>query len=154
MNRRVSLLIVVALVAGLSFSSCRTIRLKLGLGYTVENPKPGTPEAAMQDVLKALTVRDSARSWTQFLRLLHSHEHQTGFINTWKKLKFRHLRKVAKYYILDPSKYSFKVKRIQEGLEGTLILYLSNPNTDVPTPCKFKRDPAHGNAWRVYSSCL
>lgn len=147
-------LLSLVLLTGITLTSCRTIKLKLGIGYTVENPEPGTPEDVMQKVLRALTVRDKSASWTRFLGLLHSHEHQTGFINTWKKLKFRHMRKVAKYFILDPAKYSFKVKRVQEGLEGTLILYLENPNTDVPTPCKFKRDPDHGNAWRVYSSCL
>ena len=153
-NHHLSRLLTVVLLAGISLASCRAIKLKLGIGYTVVTPKPGTPEAVMQKVLRALTLRDQARSWTRFLGLLHSHEHQTGFINTWKQLKFRHMRRVAKYYILDPAKYSFKVKRVQEGLEGTLILYLANPNTDVPTPCKFKRDPVHGNAWRVYSSCL
>ena len=108
----------------------------------------------MQQVLKALTIRDVQRSWSRFLPLLHSHEHGTGFINTWRTMKFKHMRKVVRYYILDPSKYSFKVKRVRKGLEDTLILYLASPKTDIPTPCKFRRDPAHGNAWRVYSSCL
>ena len=148
----VSLLIVVLL--SVSFSSCRTIRLKLGIGYTVENPEPGTPEALMQNVLKVLTIKNPQKSWSKFLRLLHSHEREGGFINTWKKLKFAHMRKVARYYILDSSSYSFKIKRIREGLGDTFVLYLYSPQTEVPTPCKFKRDPKNGNEWRVYSSCL
>ncbi len=147
-------LFVFLLFASLALTSCRALKLKLGLGYTVENPKPGTPEAVMQQVLKVLTIRDPQRSWSSFLPLLHSHEHGTGYINTWKRMKFDHMRKVVRYYILDPSKMSFKVKRVRKGLEDTLILYLASKMTDIPTPCKFKRDPNHGNAWRVYSSCL
>ena len=146
--------LLLLMLSGFAFTSCRMIKLKLGIGYTVENPDPDSPEAVMQNVLKALTIRDPQKSWSRFLPLLHTHEHGGGYINTWRKMKFKHMRNVVNYYILDPSTYSFKVKRVQEGLEDTLILYIASKKTDIPTPCKFKRDPHNGNAWRVYSSCL
>jgi len=152
--RKITKIIAILLMTGMALTSCRALKLKLGLGYTVESPEPGTPEAVMQNVLKTLTMKDAKRSWKRFLPLLHSHEHNTGFINTWKTMKFRHMRKVAKYFVIDPSKFSFKVKRVKDGPGKTLMLYLYNPKSDIPTPCKFKRDAKHGNAWRVFSSCL
>lgn len=153
-NSRAIKWLMILLLAGLALSSCRAIKLKLGIGYTVESPVPGTPEAVMQKVLKVLTMRDASRSWARFLPLLHSHERNTGFINTWKTMKFGSMRRIAKNYVLDPSKYSFKVKRVKELPGGILVLYLESTRTDIPTPCKFKRDKKHGNAWRVFSSCL
>ena len=152
MRRMWLLSLIVALSLGTT--SCKWLKLKLGIGYVVENPEPGTPEAVMQKVLKALSIKDENRSWQAFLKLLHSKEKQPGYISSWKRMKFPPLRRKVHYYILDPSKYSYKLKAKRPGLEGTIKLYLYNPNTDVPTPCKFKRDPKAGGAWRVYSSCL
>lgn len=108
----------------------------------------------MQQVLKALSIPDKDKSWRAFLRLLHSKEKQPGYISSWKRLKFPPLRRKVHFYILDRKKFSYKLMNIKPDLEGTIKLYLYNPNTDVPTPCKFKRDPKAGGAWRVYSSCL
>ena len=136
------------------FTGCKFIKLKLGIGYMVENPEPGSPEYVMQRVLRAAAIKDPEKSWAAFYPWLHSREREPGAIRTWREMKFPAIRRKVRYYIRDPHTFSYKLKRIKKGLEGTLYLYIYNPNTDVPTPCKFKKDPKANGAWRVFSSCL
>lgn len=152
MNRRAFFFIGIGLIVGVV--SCQKIKTKLGIGDTIKNPNPGTPEYTIQAVLRSASNSDSERGWEEFSRLLHSNETSSPVaMNDWRTMRFPAIRRKVKHLLLDPNIFSFKVMDRRE-YDHTIVLYLQNKSSDMPTPCKLKRDPKQGNTWKVYNSCF
>jgi len=150
MQRLVPVVVMFVLVAG----GCQRIKTKLGIGETITNPEPGSPEKVIQDVLRAAKVVDEEEGWQQFSALLHSDETELpSSLNAWREFKYRAIRKKADYLLLDKVAFTFKVMdRRDDG--KSLRIFVANSASDTPTPCILRQDPAQGNAWRVWSSCF
>ena len=147
--RKLSLLLMLLVLAG----GCKNLKYKLGFG-SVENPDPGTPEELIQKIFKAGLNPDKEAGWLQLKPLIHSSELKSIVnVKDWKRLRFRRLRKQVKLYVNDTSKVSFKIMRVKEWPDGTLEYFVHNSKSDMPTPCTFKKDPANGGAWRIWTRC-
>jgi len=141
-------------VLGVSAGSCQKVKMKLGIGDKVTNPDPGTPEAVIQDVLRAASDPDEEAGWERFSALLHSAEHDSPVaLNDWRTMKFPAIRKKAGYLLDDRSAFSFVIMDRREE-PPSLILLVKNSQSDLPTPCKLRPDPNANNAWRVFNACF
>lgn len=138
----------------LSVAACQMVKMKLGIGAKVTNPEPGTPEATVQDVLRAASNPDEEKGWEHFATLLHSAEIDSPVAMTdWRNLKFPAIRKKVSYLVEDPASMAYVVMDRREE-PPSLSLFVKNSQSDLPTPCKLRQDPAAGNAWRVFNSCF
>lgn len=143
-----------SLVLALSFGGCQKVKMKLGIGDKVTNPDPGTPEAIVQEVLRAASNPDEEAGWERFSALLHSAELDSPVaMNDWRNMKFPAIRKKAAYLIEDKNTMAYVVMDRREE-PPSLILMVKNSQSDLPTPCKLRQDPSGGNAWRVFNSCF
>jgi len=149
MTRKLVLLLLAA-----SLFSCQQIKMKLGLGEKIANPPPGSPEKVIQEVLKSALQDDPEVGWEAFSVLLHSEELESpAALNDWRTMRFPAIRKKASYLVIDKASATYILMQKKE--EGpSLILYVKNSQSDMPTPCKLRKDPQNGNAWRVFNACF
>jgi hypothetical protein len=149
MTRKIVLFFLVA-----SLFSCQQIKLKLGLGDKIANAPPGSPEKVVQEVLKSALQSDAEAGWETFSLLLHSEEQQSpAALNDWRTMRFPAIRKKASYLVEDKASATYILMDKKE--EGqSLIIYVKNSQSDMPTPCKLRKDPQNGNAWRVFNACF
>lgn len=146
----VMLLVAVALAAG----GCQRLKTKLGIGEKITNPDPGSPEKVLQDVLKAAKNPDEEEGWQMFVQLLHSEEVALpSTLNDWRTMRYPAIRRKVDYFLQDKIAYTYTLMdRREEG--RSLSLYIENTASDTPTPCRFRQDPAQGNAWKIFNNCL
>jgi hypothetical protein len=147
---RFPLLAMLALV--LALAACQKIKTKLGIGDTITDPAPGTPEKVVQDVLRAARNGDEEAGWEQFQKLLHPEEVELqSSLSNWRQFKYRGIRKKVNLLVQDPATMTFKVMdRREEG--ASLVVMVENSGSDMPTPCRLKTD-AKGQ-WKVFNSCF
>ncbi len=144
----------VSLALALSVGACQKVKMKLGIGDRVTNPEPGTPEAVVQEVLRSAADPDEEAGWERFSALLHSAEVDSPVaMNDWRGMKFPAIRKKVAHLIEDRNSFSYVVMDRREE-PPSLLLMVKNAQSDLPTPCKLRQDPAAGNAWRVFNACF
>jgi hypothetical protein len=154
-RNRLTIALALSLVAlSLSATGCQKMKTKLGLGEVVTAPDPGTPEKAIQDVLKAGRMADEADGWIAFAGLLHSEETASpAGMNEWQTLRYPSLRRKVGYLLLDKAALTYKLMDKREEGQNVRV-FVANSQSDAPTPCMVRRDPAQNNAWRVFNSCF
>jgi len=146
--------VLLASVAVLGTVGCQKIKSRLGIGVTVSEPEPGTPEKVIQDVLKAATKADEAEGWEAFSNLLHSDETSSpAAMNEWQTMRFPTIRRKAGYLLQDRSAGIYKLMDKREDGK-TVKVFVMNSQSDMPTPCTLRQDPEAGNAWRVHNACF
>jgi len=146
--------VVWILALGLLMPGCQAVKNRLGIGVTISNPDPGTPEKAVQDVLSAAMMPEDQDAWMAFASLLHSEEVASpAAMNEWETMRFPALRRKAPYLLKDRTAHSYVV--MEKRTEGNnLKIFVQNQQSDLPTPCTLRRDPVNGNAWRVFNACF
>lgn len=146
-----ALALALALVAA---AGCQKMKSKLGIGEVVTAPDSGSPEKVIQDVLKAGRMADDADGWIAFAGLLHSEETSSpAGMNEWQTLRFPALRRKIDYLLLDKAALTYKMMEKREEGQNVKV-FVANSQSDTPTPCTLRRDPAQNNAWRVYNGCF
>lgn len=146
--------ILLATAMALSFSACQKVKLKLGIGDKITSAEPGTPEAVVQEVLKAALNPDEQAGWEHFSKLLHSSELDSPVaVNDWRNTKFPSIRRKAQYLVDDKTSFAYTIMDRREE-PPSLMVFVKNSQSDLPTPCKLRQDPAAGNAWRVFNACF
>lgn len=133
---------------------CRTVKMAAGLGETVTQPDPGTPERIVQEVLKAASNPDRDTGWAAFEALLHSEESDSQrALQEWRDTKFDTIRRKAPSLVQDPASFAYKMMDYRK--EGdTVQIFVRNAASDMPSPCRLKPDPAVRGAWRVFNACF
>lgn len=154
-NVRLLLLLGVSLMLAVSVMlGCAQVKMKLGIGEKVTNPAPGTPEAVLQEVLRAASNPDEEAGWERFSTLLHSAEIESPQAMTkWRTMNFPAIRRKVEYLLEDKAAATFVIMDRREE-PPSLILSVKNSQSDLPTPCKLRQDPSAGNAWRVFNACF
>ena len=143
------LAIVLAIVVFVASPGCRTIKTNLGLGDEVSETVEGSPERALQEVLRAGMEKDYETGWQILKRQLCKEQRTKGSLATWKDTKYSSLRKKAKLYVVDDEKMSFVIQRVVDEDRGKVSYYLENSgNPENPTPCTLVQDE-EGGPWRV-----
>jgi hypothetical protein len=140
------------LVALLATGGCRKLKTMSGIGETIETPEPGTPEATVQEVLKAGLERSEQTGWERYSTLLHSTQQSTQSLRSWRQFNYVSLRKKVGNYLKDPTKFSFVIMDEEEGEDGTVTLFLESKNSEMPTPCTVKKDT--DGSWRITKCSL
>ena len=150
---RVAVMIVAAgtIAAG---AGCQKLKTSLGLGERISNPEAGTPESAIQQVMKAARMKDEAEGWQTFANLLHSAESASpAAMNEWQTMRFPTIRRKVDLLLEDRSALIYRLMDKRE--EGkNLRIFVKNSQSDMPTPCTLRQDPERNNAWLVFGSCF
>ncbi len=146
--------IIVSSAALMALGGCQRIKTTLGLGDRIATPDPGTPEAVIQDVLKAARTKDEADGWEAFSNLLHSRELSSpAAMNEWQTMLYPTIRRKVDLLLEDRSALIYRLMdKREDGKE--VKIFVKNSQSDVPTPCTLRQDPERGNAWRVFSACF
>lgn len=135
-------------------TSCQKIKTKLGIGDTITNPEPGSPEKVLQDVLRSALEPDEEKGWLLFVSLLHSDETELpSTISNWRQNKYPAIRRKVGYLVKDKSTVEYKIMD-RRDLGKSLKYFVENIASDMPTPCEVRQDPKQGNAWKVFNSCF
>ena len=144
-------LLVFGLLLVLSVGGCRKFKNLLGIGDQVVNPKPGSAEALVQDLLRAGTDENRQRAWSDFVKLLHSQERNSrGAMSICQKSYWPGFRRKAGFFLTNPSKMAYDIMEDRPGeTENYRKIFILNRSSDQPTPIPLKRDPTHGNSWRI-----
>jgi len=152
--KRTTAVLALTLMVVVVGTGCQSLKNRLGIGVTISNPDAGTPEKVIQDVLKAATMPDPQDSWLAFSSLVHSEEVASpAAMNEWETMRFPALRRKAPYLLKDASALTYVL--MEKRTEGpNLKVFVQNSQSDMPTPCTLRRDPAQGNAWRVFNACF
>ena len=145
-------LALLTLFVGFTLEGCRKFKTMTGIGITVEEADPGTPEATVQAVLQAGMERNPDAGWEQYAALIHSSQHNPQSIRNWKQFNYSALRKKVGNYLKDPNKLSFVIKEEKEGEDGTVTLFLESKLSDMPTPCTVQKD--NDGSWRLTKCSL
>jgi hypothetical protein len=150
-------LVIVLLVSSFALAAtpgCQKIKTTLGLGETVSDPAPGSPEALIQSVLKTARMNDEAEGWEAFVDLLHSQETASpAAMNQWQTMRFPTIRRKVDLLLVDRSALIYKLMdKREEGKD--LKVFVQNSQSDMPSPCTLRLDPERGNSWRVFGSCF
>lgn len=144
--------VLALIVLAMALGGCQRVKSKLGIGDTITDPEPGSPEKVVQEVLRAARNGDEEAGWEQFQPLLHPEETELqSSLNNWREFKYRGIRKKVNLLLKDPATMTFEVMdRREEG--KTLVVMVENSGSDLPTPCRLKPD-AQGR-WKVFNSCF
>ncbi len=146
----VSLVMAILLVV----PGCRMVKMKLGLGESITNPDPGTPERVIQQVLKAALNPDKDAGWEAFEALLHSEETSSNLaLQEWSETKFDTIRRKAAFLVKDQKTVAYQMMDFREDDKGVQI-FVKSSASEMPTPCRLRPDPAAGGAWRVFNACF
>lgn len=147
---RIAVLVLLATL--LATTGCRKVKMMTGIGVTIEDPTPGTPEATVQRVLQAGFETQELAGWEKFQPLLHTSQQTPQSLKNWRQFNFVSLRKKVGFYVKDQSKMSFTIMDEAEGEDGTVTLYLENTESDMPTPCTVQKDT--DGSWRITKCSL
>lgn len=144
------------LMVGLLFvpgcKGCKSLRAKLG-GIKVTNPEKGTPEYVVQEALKAAAEKDEAVGWAKFKALLHPETVSTALAySNWRRFAWMRMRRSVNNYLLDQSKFSFKIERWVDVKEGRVHLFIKDKTREMAKPIKLWKDKK-GN-WLIAISSL
>ncbi len=151
MLRRLSTLFLVflALAFVASAPGCKKVQ-RLLPPKTIENPEAGTPEAIVQEAIKAAMTKDEAEGWKHFRSLLHSSELESpASEKNWRQMNFATFRRKVPLFLEDPSKPVYKMQYYEETADGMYKVFVINSKSDVPTPCGVKRDANNNDEWRI-----
>lgn len=151
-QRRLSVVVLFAMLASLSFAGCKKYQAKI-VGITVEKPKPGSPEDIVQQLFKAAAMSDEEKGWEKAKKLLHPDlaHNQLAYAN-WRRFSWARLRKHYRGYIKDASKFSFKIKRWDEPQKNYRKLFIEHKTKEQPTPILLKKNSK--GEWMVMNSSL
>lgn len=146
------------LIAALSLGSgCKWIKMKLNMGWTVENPEEETPEWVIQRVLEASSKEPFDDAWGEYSQYLHSDEANSPVsMKEWETLRFPALRRKHDCYLraTEADSFAYEIKEEIPKREDYVEYRVSCKTTDMPTPCHLVQDPEVGGKWRVKYNCL
>ena len=154
MNRKIALGLLVVLLLGLSsLGGCRKIRFYVGWPEEVTNAPADSPEAVIQDALRAALEKGESKAWRQFRDLLHKDSIKTGGQRKlWRNERFARMRRQIKNYIRDPGLPSYALIGYKVLDSGEHVLLLESSASKVGTPCTLMRDAQKG--WKIKSCSL
>lgn len=149
MSARLLRTLALVLLLSLALPGCQWLKLKLGIGYDVIEATVGTPEATIQQALKAALEPDAKKGWIAFRGLLHSDQQNVGSLKSWESMKYSEMRQKVRYYVTNVASTGFTVKQWNEEDAGAVSVFIENLRSDMPTPCTLMKDPKQADAWRI-----
>lgn len=123
---------------------------------TIDHPEPGTPEWVVYQAIAAALVDDIEAGYQQVKPLLHSEiTDSPAATDYYRNLVFEAFHRRAALYALDDVSGAFKLDYVtqSEPPDTDVRIFVVNEASDMPTPCRVKRDPKADGAWRLSSHC-
>lgn len=154
MLRRLAVVLTLLAVAA-PFSGCRAIR-KLFPASTIDNPTEGSPEWVIYKAIEAALVEDTDEGYKKVRPLLHSEitDNRAAEMH-YRGEVFEAFHRKAKLFSVDDKTGTYKYDYDEEEEKpGEIIkIFVVNEKSDMPTPCRLKRDAKHNNEWRISNQC-
>ncbi len=150
-----SLLIV--FLAAPTLGGCEMVRKKLGCNWTdtITVAAPGTPEWPVQQIIMGAMNPNEEAGWEQFRGAFHHAEIESRGAETMlRSLNYPKTRRLVPLYLRDDSVPEFEICYTEMVAGDVLVVFVKNEKSEVPTPCRLKRDDKADGAWRAYLCSL
>lgn len=123
-------------------AGCRAAKEVVGIGTEVRSPAAGTPEAALQEVLRAAAMDDEEAGWAAFRPWVHPAQRPTEKSERdWREMAFARMRRQWRNYVVDQGTMAFVVMRTRTvGAEGVEV-FIKSSKAEEPTPCTLEPTP-------------
>lgn len=148
--------LAIALLLSVSAApGCKAIR-KMLPATTVDNPEAGSPEEVIYKAIDAALVSDTDEGYKKVRPLLHSEITESRGAEThYRQNIFEAFHRKAYLYSLDDKSGAYKLDYTEDDEKpGEIIkIFVVNEKSDMPTPCRLKRDPKANNEWRISNQC-
>jgi hypothetical protein len=144
--------VVLALQLGAG-AGCRCVKNKLGIGEDITKTEKGTYEWAIQKLLAAALIEDSADSWSAVRKVIHSSvlsnpARMQGYKTmNWPALQ-RKIEFLTDVRVKGPPPYT--IMNDEEVSSSERRIFIENAHSS-PTPVRVKKDPASNGEWRITS---
>lgn len=153
---RLRLIAILALLAvAAPVTGCRAIR-KLFPARTIDNPDQGSPEWVIYKAIEAALVPDTDEGYKKVRPLLHSEitDNRAAEMH-YRGEVFEAFHRKAYLFSIDDKTgaYRYDYDEDDEKPGEILKVFVVNEKSDMPTPCRLKRDPKHDNEWRISNQC-
>ncbi len=150
-----ALLLALALALS-SLSGCQDMRQQFQLKTTVSDPEEGTPKWVIFKAIEAALMEDEAAAWVEYKKVLHSSEFKSlQNVREWRQLRFSTMRRKVRLYTEEGQGATYQFRYMNEQDDGAIRLFVHNEgDPELPTPCRLRKDPENGGAWRIYNCSL
>jgi len=151
--RNAALLLALALAPALA--GCKAIS-RMMPAKTIDNPEEGSPEWVIYKAIEAALVPDTDEGYKKIRPLLHSEvTDSVGAEKHYRTNMFEAFHRKATLFSIDDKTGAYKLDYDDDSEKPGEILkiYVVNEKSDMPTPCRLKRDPKANNAWRISNTC-
>ncbi|MFO0747765.1 MAG: hypothetical protein U1F43_19185 [Myxococcota bacterium] len=148
------LAVIFALLLG-SMPGCKAIS-KMLPAKTIDNPEQGSPEWVIYKAIEAALVENTDEGYKKVRPLLHSEvKDSIAAEQNYRTNMFEAFHRKAKLFSIDDKTGAYKLDYSEDDEKpGEIIkIFVVNEKSDMPTPCRLKRDPKENNEWRISNQC-
>lgn len=139
----------------LALAGCKDIK-RMMPASTIDNPTQGEPEWVIYQYIQAALMEDTDEGYKKIRPLLHSEILDSVAAEShFRQNIFEASHRKAAYFSIDDKTGAYK-KDYDEDDEkpGQIIkIFVVNEKSDMPTPCRLKRDGKFNNEWRISNQC-
>lgn len=153
MSRLIRPLLAIAFIFGLSacdmFQKCMPAK-------TIDAPEQGSPEWVIYTAIGAALMEKTDDGYKIVRPLLHSEILDSiAAEQHYRTNIFEAFHRKAKLFSSDDKTGTFKLDYTQDDEKpGEIIkVFVVNEKSDMPTPCRLKRDPKVNNEWKISNQC-
>ncbi|MCC6619758.1 MAG: hypothetical protein IT385_00805 [Deltaproteobacteria bacterium] len=147
--------LLVALGIAPALVGCKAIERMLP-AKTIDNPTEGSPEWVIFKAIEAALVADTNEGYKIVRPLLHSEVKDSPAAEShYRQNVFEAFHRKAYLFSIDDKTGAYKLDYDDDSEKpGEIIkIFVVNEKSDMPTPCRLKRDPKQNNDWKISSMC-
>ena len=147
--------LLVALAVSTSLVGCKEIS-KLLPASTIDNPEQGSPEWVIYQAIEAALMPNTDEGYKKVRPLLHSEiTDSVAAEQHYRTMVFETFHRKAYLFSLDDKTGAYKLDYSEDTEKpGEIIkIFVVNEKSDMPTPCRIKRDPKQNNEWKISHMC-
>lgn len=156
MSRLIRSLVIATFMLGLAAPACEMCQ-KLMPAKTIDAPEKGSPEWVIHEALRAALEKNTDDGYKIVRPLLHSEIlDSVAAEQHYRTLIFEAFHRKADLFQVDgaaPGTYKLDYSKDDEKPGEIIKIFVVNEKSDMPTPCRLKRDPKANNEWRISNQC-
>ena len=132
---------------------CSKVQEMIG-SRTVDSADASSPEGVILDMMRSGLEPDPKKGWQMFKKLLHSEQNNRISLISWEQNNYSTFRRKVFHYLADDKVPTYEIDKTEEPMDDEVKIFVVNERSDMPTPCRLKRDPQADNAWRIMQCSL
>ena len=155
MSRFIRSLVIASFLIGLAAPACEMCQKYLP-AKTIDNPEQGSPEWVIYQAITAALMDKTDEGYKLVRPLLHSEIIDSiAAEQHYRTDVFEAFHRKAKLFSIDDKTGAYKLDYTKDDEKpGEIIkIFVVNEKSDMPTPCRLKRDPKQNNEWKISNQC-